>query len=88
MGVMDMIYTVVNREKETRYGLDAKDIDTVRRHVFWKEGVGMFDIYKNRKLLGTVFKGTFYCTYEPDTGYGRSYEVIGNGALRDGEWEG
>lgn len=83
-----MIYTIVERKTGKRYGLDAKDIDAVRRHIYWKEGEGMWDIYKGRRLLGTMSRGVSWWTYEPDTGYSRSYEVVGNGAIRDEDWEG
>lgn len=83
-----MIYTIVSRETGKRYGVDAKDIDAARRHVYWKEQGGRFDIYKGKVLMGTMYKGNYWWNYEPDTGYNREYVVIGNGALRDPDWEG
>lgn len=83
-----MIYTIVNKITGQRYGVDAKDIDAARRHVYWKEKDGRFDIYKGKRLMGTMLKGNFCWMYDPETGFSREYYVMGNGALRDVEWEG
>lgn len=82
-----MIYTVVEKETGKRYGLDAKDIDAVRRHIYWKEGFGIWDIYKNKRLLGTMYKGNYYWGYDPNTGYTHSYTVNGGGYLMNDDWE-
>lgn len=83
-----MIYTIVCRDTGRKYGLDANDIEAARRHVYWKEQGGRFDIYKGKKLMGTMMKGNFCWVYDPETGYRKEYYVLGNGSLRDVEWEG
>lgn len=83
-----MIYTIVCRETGKKYGVDAKDIEAARRHIYWKEQGGRFDIYKGKRLMGTMIKGNYYWLYDPETGYDREYYVLGNGDLRDVEWMG
>lgn len=82
-----MIYTVVDRSTGKRYGLDAKDIDDVRRWIYWKEKDGRWDIFKNKRLLGTMSRGVNWWSYDPNTGYDRSYTVNAAGVLMNDDWE-
>lgn len=86
--MMDMIYTVVDLDSGDRMGLDAKDIDGARRWLYWNKTAGRFQIWKGKKMLGVMYKGTFWWGYEPETGYNKEYEVIGNGAIRDPDFQG
>lgn len=88
-----MIYNVKEKNTGRGYGVDATDIDGVRRHIYWNEGKGVWDIYKGKRVLGTICKGVNiqgipYCDYMPKTGYDRVYSVNGAGHIIDDSWEG
>ena len=80
------IYTVTERTTGQVFGVEGKDIEDVRRYIYWKKKGGRFDIFKNKRLLGTMYSGGYWWGYEPNTGYHRDYEVLGNGAIRDYEY--
>lgn len=80
------IYTIKQNGK-TRYGINAKDIEDARRYVVWHEKGGRYEIWKGKRFMGTMYKGSYWWNYDPNTGYNRSYEVLGNGVLRDLDWE-
>ena len=85
---MTELYTIKEKTTGDSMGLMAPDIDAVRKWIYWHKKGGRFDIYKNKRLLGTMYSGAHWWGYDPNTGYDRDYEVLGNGAIRDTEWEG
>lgn len=83
---MTELYTIKDRTSDWRMGLMAKDIDDVRRWIYWHRATGRFEIYKGKRLLGTMYSGQHWWGYDPNTGYDRSYSVNGAGVLIDDEW--
>ena len=74
-----MIYTLKD-DRITLFGLDAKDINAVRRYIYWKMPRIRIDIWKGRRMLGYMEYVNGW-KYWPSTESDRFYHVTGHGTL-------
>jgi len=81
-----MIYTIKD-EQRTLYGLDAKDINAVRKYIYWHENGAERGIWKGRTMLGRMEYVSGW-KYLPETEYRRCYDVTSQGTLIGEDFDG